>query len=406
MKKIRKFLSLNAVCLGFAFGALGVVSKPVLAQQVNTQLSEQQNSNYRFHLEKALRQDVEDGEMSFGQEKEADELFNAINAYCEQNSGVDASSFDEHNKKFLADSGSLKVVGREEFEEYFKNKPKAVRLFRGIVEPRFAEEFRNGKVFIGGTVKGPFSNGRYGSAFGSAIYTVANYDDAKYYAKGHKNNDALKASWRMCGSVVEMAFDEEQAKIIPIKRLKQIKYTMLQRHPEFCNLGYLYSRLIEPDYYYSNYWPQINECFKNRFGYDLTQIPENFEKFVNDVNFKQFSGKKFSDLSAEELHILSQRLKVLIEDQFDDMAYSEQFNRVMENNAAPPFYTNLAYQNLKDMSMLAKFLNFDAILDPHDNRQKAQTQAVGHSVCMDAFYLINNPGVLLVCGEEAKRPEK
>lgn len=415
MKKLVKFKKFLCLAMSVFAAGFAVAAQPIVKSYGNEQVAvlpseERKIANYRFFLEQSYKDQNKNVDFNKFQQ-EADLLFNEINKYADEvrSQGVDVKDFDSHNKAVLAGLGQVKVLNRADFENFLKEDPNVVHLFRGINNREYASKFRSGQVFIGGPVRCSYS-GDYGHArYGSAIYTVANPNDALHYATTLKNN-RKNVLWHSVGEVADMGLNKADAKIIENADLENIVAKMLYDHPEFCNLADLYSKLIIPEYRHSNLWPILNEAFGRAFGFDLTQIPENFSKFVEILESPRKSNrfdKPFSELTEHELYELQQRFKEFLTQGCHDQKFSAEFDRLMENSEEDGSFVDPAYLVSQDKGFVAHLLGKDLILEDHKASRAlaASGQTVGSACCMDEFYLVVNPGVLTVCSDEFKMNE-
>ena len=188
---------------------------------------------------------------------------------------------------------------KEDFLEQSKGK---TVLYRGVSEKKYADEFRNGKVYIGKNVDNVRGNG---------IYTTSNKKLADDFTKD--------------GSVVEMFFtNDENLKTIETPYLKEIRQIMCQSHPEE--------------------FLDISKSEKNDLIFD--SAGDYINSFFNDYANK--NNKSLEDFTEDDYKSVG------------EIARQDPVFKQLKENRVKYFKTNIAAM-FYNLGLLAKFLGYNVL---------------------------------------------
>lgn len=318
----------------------------------------------------------------------ADKLFAAINSYIKASEGCSVENFDEYVINNMVETGGeMTCVDRAEFEKFCSqpeeqnsNNSNIVRLYRGISNMQFLQDFRNGKKFIGGHERGEFDiDTAMKSYYGHGVYTAMD----KMHAEGYDTSVeeyGVGTLDRLTGGVAEMAFDKTKAKGISQTRLDLIKLAFFYFHPEFCNIYKVFDKNISFRLLNSFPFCFYEQAYEKVFGRKIIDV-------AKECGCVEQNGNKNESTEAVpwDYHMTCIILNIL---PVCDQKFSEELEKLMNENKKKAHFSSKEAAVLDDEGLLTKLLGFDYF-------------KTNISTC-----LVVNFGVLTICKEGSEFQEK
>lgn len=231
-------------------------------------------------------------------DQDAKILYCKVDKFLEDNKNCPPECFDKVCSDYiLANSRALRLENKDMFS---LRSTSGVVLYRGISEKRYAQEMKNGKVYIASGVK---------NVRGSGIYTTSSFGCASRYATSN-------------GEVITMLLSPD-ARILENSDLEKIKQKLISMDPQrftFSHKGLIYDSLE----------PWITEQFKLHFK-------EDYGKFLSG----EMCDWKLMDFALDQ-----------IKKHPDYPALVASRKR---------YYLNKAAAVLNNSGLLARFLDFDVL---------------------------------------------
>lgn len=144
--------------------------------------------------------------------EDSEKLYNKLNEFLEAHKMCSPEDFEDACRNYLnADDVVLRTLNRKESDQVSRDK---LVLYRGLSDKKYAEEFKQGKIYIAKNVN---------NVRGCGIYTTENTECANFFA-GNKDSD-----------VVTM-FIDKSIKCLENEYLLDLKDIILTNHrDEFCD---------------------------------------------------------------------------------------------------------------------------------------------------------------------------
>ena len=211
-----------------------------------------------------------------------------------------------------------------------------------------------------------------------------------------KNNLMWNVSTKR-GGIVEMAIDENAAKIINGDHLAEIRTALLYHHPEFMSFYKLYDKgfvrgsdlVYLLDFGGTNYHDKfIDQAFRETFNCELDdaleQIKADFESDYGDLSEQEQDNFKIIFHSYKEGSFKNNFLP-----------YSIKRDELMKADQHKPHLVDKMWAVYRDSSLRARLLGYDAIaVEKKASLRPSRADSVGGN-----DYKIVNPGIITVCTE-------
>lgn len=317
--------------------------------------------------------------------EQAKKLHDSFNKFVEKfnETGRPDEEFEEYVREFIKgskDEDKPNFLNRVDFEKYV-NENNAKRLYRGIDQKQFLDDFRNGNVFVGGSIKGPFFSDEYGSLYGHCVYTTVSKDVAQNFAKKFQKNEKTKTKWSIMGGVVEMAVNENELKVINNDDLDCIIAALQFYFPCNLDLDFFQHPGLLKTYMCSKHYKLFEDSFREAFGFDLKELADHL-----NPGWQQLPYKEKSDFIVYLNRFLEQKVQ-------KNQKFSELFDEKIKNNNEPPAIMNKELFLRQDLGLCAKLLGYDVIVDDHGRNARGN---IGND---DTYWLVVNPKILTICSE-------
>lgn len=203
--------------------------------------------------------------------EDAEILYTKINDFLSEHGDIEPEKFDNFCRNYMATSNFKSLENKESYENN-------IVLYRGVSDKKFAEEFKNGKVFIGSNL----TNVR-----GSGIYTTSDLDLAKSYTD--------KASPEC---IIKIIISKNNTKILENNYLGKLQYIIMQNHPK--EFGEFQSK-VKNDYIFDSMKDYLDkqtelileECKKIKDPKTQNKLfEEKLAKLNEDPTFKKLNAQR------------------------------------------------------------------------------------------------------------------
>ena len=135
---------------------------------------------------------------------DAEKLYTKINEFLSEHNDIEPEDFDGFCRKFMLNSNQKSFGSKEIFEDN-------IILYRGVNDKKFAEEFKNGNIFIASNLK---------NVRGCGIYTTTNLDLARSYT------DKISSE-----CIIKMTISKSNVKILENDYLEKLKSIIIEKYP-------------------------------------------------------------------------------------------------------------------------------------------------------------------------------
>ncbi len=268
---------------------------------------------------------------------DAELLYTRMTEFLSKNNDVTPEKIDDVCKEIIGSKiPESNLLSKQDFEE--KSVGNTV-LYRGVENKSYADEFRNGKVFIS-----------CWNVRGSGIYTTTSLDCAKSFASKQKPDDTL----------IKAFFSKDNVKTLNNDYLEKLKELIIKRHSE--EFG------------------EFENKSKNEYIFD--NLNEYVEKASADM-YKKIDELISMNLSEEDY--VKEEEKVLKE--FGDKLKKDPMCQKLRAERKRYYKSNKAYVWFNS-GLLTKLMGFDILYTNGSLRD--------FFVGTEDEYLIVNPNILNV----------
>lgn len=207
---------------------------------------------------------------------DAELLYTRMTEFLSKNNDVTPEKIDDVCKEIIGSKiPESNLLSKQDFEE--KSVGNTV-LYRGVENKSYADEFRNGKVFIS-----------CWNVRGSGIYTTTSLDCAKSYASKQNPDDTL----------IKAFISKSNVKVLNNDYLEKLKELIIKRHSE--EFGEFENKCSN-DYIFDSAADYINKAFEEAQK-KLDEMNLSKEDYVKEEEkvLKEFGDKMKQDPVCQKL---------------------------------------------------------------------------------------------------------
>lgn len=243
--------------------------------------------------------------------EDAEFLYSKINEFLIAHKDVNPEMFDDVCKEFMG--GTIPKTNLLDKQDFEKKSKRNIVLYRGVENKKYADEFKQGKVYLS-----------CWGVRGSGVYTTTSLRCAESYANKENFND----------TIIEMFISKSNAKILDNDYLEKLKKIIIEKHK------------VEFGEFESNYRNEY--VFDSSSSYNSKIFAMVYQEVVAELSGLGLSD---DDYLKEEARIFKKKMSQVKESAVYQKVFSEK-KRYYKSNKAYVWFNS---------GLLAKLLGYDVL---------------------------------------------